>query len=89
MVEYDIKTKRKVRSDIKKLRKRNEERASQEIRRAIEKIAQRHAKSVVRTRREEEQTTAHAATILEMLVDICDQSDSYSISKAAHGCKLV
>ncbi|XP_041721445.1 uncharacterized protein C6orf163 homolog [Coregonus clupeaformis] len=66
LVEYDIKTKRKVRSDIEKLRERNEERASQEIRGAIEKIAQRHAKSVVRTRRKEKQTTAHAATILEM-----------------------
>uniref|UniRef100_A0A674E3Q8 Uncharacterized protein n=1 Tax=Salmo trutta TaxID=8032 RepID=A0A674E3Q8_SALTR len=54
MVKYDIKTKRKIRSDIEKLRKRNEERASQEIRRAIEKIAQRHAKSAVASKKKDE-----------------------------------
>lgn len=55
-------------SDIEKLRKRNEERASQEIHRAIEKIAQQHAKNVVIAGRKEKETTMCAATILERSV---------------------
>ncbi|XP_062324029.1 uncharacterized protein C6orf163 homolog [Osmerus eperlanus] len=65
LAEYDMKVKRKVMSDIEKLRKRNEERYSQEIRVAVEKIAHRKASSEVLAKRKDKNLNTQTATILE------------------------
>ena len=79
LAEYDMKVKRKVMSDIEKLRKRNEERYSQEIRAAVEKIADRKASSEVLAKRKNQNLNTQTATILERSVVTQGQSVCFQI----------